>query len=171
IVRMLGRGAFGIVYLARQISLDRQVALKVSADRGSEGRTMARLEHQHIVQVFSETVEPEFHQRLLCMQLVPGMSLDKLISAIHAKYAGKRTEGPAPWTGRELLATIDASASLPAAFDPSALHDREALAQMDAVEATAWFGSRLAEALDFGHKHAVLHRDIKPANILVNSYG
>src|SRR5690606_31665160 len=49
IVRLLGRGAFGHVYLARQISLDRQVALKVSANRGSEGRTMARLEHQHIV--------------------------------------------------------------------------------------------------------------------------
>jgi hypothetical protein len=42
---------------------------------------------------------------------------------------------------------------------------------MDAVEATAWFGSRLAEALDFAHRHGVLHRDIKPANILVNPYG
>jgi hypothetical protein len=60
---------------------------------------------------------------------------------------------------------------LPTVFDPSALHDREALSQMDAVEATAWFGSRLAEALDFAHKNGVLHRDIKPANILVNSYG
>jgi serine/threonine protein kinase len=171
IVRMLGRGAFGIVYLARQISLDRHVALKVSANRGSEGRTMARLEHQHIVQVFSESVEVDFNQRLLCMQLVPGVSLDKLIGAIHAKWAGKRTDGPPPWTGRELLSTIDSAASLPAAFDPSALHDREALAAMDAVEATAWFGSRLAEALDFAHKHGVLHRDIKPANILVNPYG
>ena len=54
IVRLLGRGAFGHVYLARQITLDRLVALKISANRGSEGRTMARLEHQHIVQVFSE---------------------------------------------------------------------------------------------------------------------
>jgi serine/threonine protein kinase len=171
IVRMLGRGAFGIVYLARQISLDRLVALKISENRGSEGRTMARLEHQHIVQVFSETVEAAFNQRLLCMQLVPGVSLDRLIGAIHAKWAGQRSGETPAWTGRELLSTIDAAASLPAAFDPSALHDREALAAMDAVEATAWFGSRLAEALDFAHKHGVLHRDIKPANILVNPYG
>src|SRR5262245_43627825 len=64
IVRMLGRGAFGHVYLARQVSLDRLVALKISANRGSEGRTMARLEHQHIVQVFSEKVERDFDQRL-----------------------------------------------------------------------------------------------------------
>ncbi len=168
---MLGRGAFGMVYLARQMSLDRHVALKVSANRGSEGRTMARLEHQHIVQVFSESVDTDFNQRLLCMQLVPGVSLDRLIGAIHAKWAGRREEGLPPWTGRELLATIDAAASLPAAFDPSALHDREALAQMDAVEATAWYGSRLSEALNFAHKHGVLHRDIKPANILVNPYG
>lgn len=171
IVRMLGRGAFGHVYLARQLSLDRLVALKVSANRGSEGRTMARLEHQHIVQVFSEKVEPEFNQRLLCMQLVPGIGLEKLIDALHATHAGSRLEGPPEWTGAQLLAIIDRSASLPAELDTSALHDREALARMDAVEATAWFGARLAEALDFAHHHGVLHRDIKPANILVNPYG
>jgi hypothetical protein len=79
IIRVLGRGAFGCVYLARQRSLDRSVALKVSANRGSEGRTMARLEHRHIVQVFSETVDARTNQRLLCMQLVPGTSLDAVI--------------------------------------------------------------------------------------------
>jgi serine/threonine protein kinase len=165
IVRLLGRGAFGHVYLARQVSLDRQVALKVSANRGSEGRTMARLEHQHIVQVYAEKVDPELNQRLLCMQLVPGIGLEKLIASLHAKTY------PTDWNGAELLATIDQSASLPAALDPSALHDREALSRMDSVEATAWFGTRLAEALDFAHRHGVLHRDIKPANILVNPYG
>jgi serine/threonine protein kinase len=186
IVRMLGRGAFGHVYLARQLSLDRLVALKVSANRGSEGRTMARLEHQHIVQVFSETVDKDFNQRLLCMQLVPGIGLEKLIDALHAKRAGNREQlglgdsmlqprgalfTPNDWNGSELLAIIDRAASLPTELDPSALHDREALARMDAVEATAWFGARLAEALDFAHHHGVLHRDIKPANILVNPYG
>ena len=177
IVRLLGRGAFGHVYLARQMSLDRLVALKISANRGSEGRTMARLEHQHIVQVFSETVDPDFNQRLLCMQLVPGIGLDKLIGMLHATArAGRAASEPigrrrSEWTGAELLAIIDRSASLPAALDPSALHDREALGKMDAVEATAWFGARLAEALDFAHRHGVLHRDIKPANILVNPYG
>jgi serine/threonine protein kinase len=168
IVRMLGRGAFGHVYLARQLSLDRLVALKVSANRGSEGRTMARLEHQHIVQVFSETVEPDFNQRLLCMQLVPGIGLEKLIGALHPGHA---TNELPRWSGAEILSIIERSASLPAALDPSALHDREALGRMDAVEATAWFGARLAEALDFAHHHGVLHRDIKPANILVNPYG
>jgi serine/threonine protein kinase len=210
IVKLLGRGAFGHVYLARQLSLDRLVALKISANRGSEGRTMARLEHQHIVQVFSETVDPEFNQRLLCMQLVPGIGLDNLIGKLgergarskeRDKVAGverseppvRRESGGSPsarpqppdgnslaaspqppatsWTGAELLEIIDNSGSLPTALDPAALHDREALAKMDAIEATAWFGARLAEALDFAHRNGVLHRDIKPANILVNPYG
>ncbi len=186
IVRLLGRGAFGHVYLARQMSLDRLVALKISANRGSEGRTMARLEHQHIVQVFSEKVDPDFNQRLLCMQLVPGIGLDKLIGMLHAmavvsesdKQAEAKSEGApvvataaSSWTGAQLLEIIDRSGPLPTALDPSALHDREALGKMDAVEATAWFGARLAEALDFAHRHGVLHRDIKPANILVNPYG
>ena len=77
----------------------------------------------------------------------------------------------ASWRGSDVLAIIDVNASLPAALDPAALRDREALAEMDAIEATAWIGARLAEALDFAHQRGVLHRDIKPANILVSPYG
>lgn len=140
---------------------------------------MARLEHQHIVQVFSETVDRDFNQRLLCMQLVPGIGLDKLIMMLHDKRArdkelsaaSKAVSDTANWTGAQLIGFIDDSGSLPTALDPAALHDREALGEMDAVEATAWFGARLAEALDFAHRNGVLHRDIKPANILVNPYG
>jgi serine/threonine protein kinase len=190
VVKLLGRGAFGHVYLARQLSLDRMVALKISANRGSEGRTMARLEHQHIVQVFAEKVDTDFNQRLLCMQLVPGIGLDKLINSLHQIQVTRTEESsrkgmpikplaPVPvaepsavdWTGADMLKTIDDAGSLPMALDTSALHDREALGKMDAVEATAWFGTRLAEALDFAHRNGVLHRDIKPANILVNPYG
>ena len=50
---VLGTGSFAQVFLARQVSLNRLVALKVSANDRQEGLTMARLEHDHIVQVFS----------------------------------------------------------------------------------------------------------------------
>jgi serine/threonine protein kinase len=182
IVRLLGRGAFGHVYLARQISLGRDVALKVSANRGSEGRTMAQLEQAHIVQVYSEKVDEATDQRLLCMQLVPGVGLEKVIGSLgmqmsvsqslSAALGEKDDDAPlATWRGSDVLAIIDTSAALPTALDPASLRDREALGGMDDVETTAWMGTRLAEALDFAHQRGVLHRDIKPANILVSPYG
>src|SRR6516165_3659133 len=75
IVRALGEGAFGQVLLAQQLSLDRLVALKVTANCGQEGRTLASLEHEHIVQVFSERVDSTGRVRWLCMQYVPGTTL------------------------------------------------------------------------------------------------
>lgn len=166
VVEVLGRGAFGVVYLARQKSLDRMVALKVTANRGSEGRTMARLEHDHIVQVFSEIVDDSGQARLLCMQLVPGASLESIIVALRKVALHSGT-----WQGADYLAAIDERAQGDAAFDPSALRDRELLDEADAVESSAWVGARLAEAINFAHAHGVLHRDIKPANVLVNQYG
>lgn len=169
IVRRLGGGGFGHVYLARQVSLDRLVALKVSADQGHEGRTLAQLEHPNIVQVYSETVIPAAHQRLLCMQLVSGMPLNDLIQRLH--HLTPRAAGRPTWSGADLLAILDEAPLLPVLLDPTALQGREALARMDALEATAYLGVQLAQALQFAHQRGVLHRDIKPANILVNAYG
>src|SRR5690242_20011362 len=68
LLSVLGTGSFAKVFLARQLSLGRQVALKVSANRGQEARTLAGLEHDHIVRVFAEAVDAEHDLRLLCMQ-------------------------------------------------------------------------------------------------------
>jgi serine/threonine protein kinase len=164
ILGVLGAGSFARVYLARQRSLDRQVALKVSANRGTEARTLASLEHDHIVHVFSEVIDDEHDLRLLCMQYVPGTTLDRVIHLL----AGR---APRTWSGRAILDAIDTLSTQPTAFDPAALRDREQLAGSDFVEAICWIGSRLAEALAHAHGQRVLHRDIKPANILLNPYG
>jgi serine/threonine protein kinase len=164
VLRILGEGSFGRVYLARQISLERQVALKVTANRGSEARTLASLEHDHIVQVFSESVDTTRNQRVLCMQYVPGTTLERIIGAMNE--CERHT-----WRGRALLQAIDSLSQHPAAFHPAALRDRELLAESDHFQTVCWFGARLAEALDYAHTRGVLHRDVKPANVLVSSYG
>ena len=62
--RELGRGGMGIVYLAREVALDRPVALKLlppelTADDKvrerflREARTAAKLSHPHIVPIFA----------------------------------------------------------------------------------------------------------------------
>lgn len=69
-IRLLGQGAFGRVYLAVDIELERQVAIKVPlAERFqgtrdadiylAEARTVARLNHPHIVPVYDMGRTPE----------------------------------------------------------------------------------------------------------------
>lgn len=164
IVSMLGRGAFGVVYLARQISLGRQVALKVTVWQESEGRKMAQLEHEHIVQVFSETVDLAGIRRLLCMQYVPGPTLQQVLQRLS-------TTEPADWSGATLLAIVDRLTVQPASFDPASLRNRELLCDFDWPTTVCWIGARLAEALDYAHSHGVMHRDIKPGNIMLSQYG
>ena len=93
---------------------------------------MARLEHAHIVQVYSEKVDEATDQRLLCMQLVPGVGLEKIVASISTQLSVQRSlaatlDKPtaampaATWRGSDILAIIDINAALPTALDPAAL--------------------------------------------------
>ena len=58
LLALLGKGAFARVFLARQRSMQRLVALKASADFGQEPQTLAQLDHPHIVRVFDQRLLP-----------------------------------------------------------------------------------------------------------------
>lgn len=164
LVRELGRGGFATVYLARQVSLGRLVALKVGPNRGREAQTLASLEHDHIVHVFSESVDEARQARFLCMQYVAGATLADVMQQLSPEI---RSQG----NGSDYLAALDRISKHTDEFRPSALQERQALAEGTFFEAVCWIGAKLSSALQFAHDQGVLHRDIKPANILVNAYG
>ena len=90
IERELGRGGMGIVYLARDLTLDRQVALKVlPAELGArpdirerflrEAKTAAHLSHPHIVPIYHAD-EIDGHA-FFAMAFVEGESLAQRLTA------------------------------------------------------------------------------------------
>ena len=82
LVSELGRGAFGRVYLAEEAGLgNRPVALKVTRAEGDEPRILARLQHTHIVPIYSVRDDGETGLRLMCMPYFGGANLAQVLDA------------------------------------------------------------------------------------------
>jgi serine/threonine protein kinase len=85
IVSELGRGGMGVVYLARDTALDREVALKIvdrPSDAGNEARIIARLEHPGIVPVHDVGELPD-GRLFYAMKRVRGDRLDRWTASGH----------------------------------------------------------------------------------------
>ncbi|MBM4075333.1 MAG: serine/threonine protein kinase, partial [Planctomycetes bacterium] len=160
----LGRGAFAIVFLARQKSMQRLVAVKVSADKGDEPQTLAQLDHDNIVRVFDQRRVPNRNLRLLYMQFVPGGTLADIVREL-------KLEPPTRWTGKRYLKIIDSIVEGRGQVVPASSHIRDIVADMTWPQVVCWIGGQLARALDYAHRYGVLHRDLKPANVLLTSEG
>lgn len=138
---LLGRGGMGVVKLARQVALDRLVAvktLKAPASDDDVRRLLAEawltgaLEHPGILPIYALTLDAEG-----CPQLVM-----------------KRIEG-LTWAG--LLA---GEGALPD-FAPGRA----------GLEAHLRVMLQLCNAVHFAHARGVIHRDLKPHNVMLGSFG
>lgn len=163
IIREVGRGGMGIVFEARQKSLNRRVALKVlppgvrwseaAATRfAREAKTAGKLRHPHIVPVFAFGEE-----RGVCyfaMQYVDGFTLSELAESYDAGRAPKPVEVADSPAGRAAW-----PAQLPRPDD--AEYYRRIAAAM----------ARVAGAVQYAHERGVVHRDIKPSNLMLDARG
>jgi predicted Ser/Thr protein kinase len=144
IIEFLGRGGMGVVYKARQKTLNRIVALKLLAPEretdakfaerfSREAQALAALNHPHIVTVH------DFGQ-------VAG-----LVSQPDAANG-------APTQSYFLLMEFVDGVNLRQAMKAARFMPERALAIVPPV----------CEALQFAHEHGIVHRDIKPENLLLD---
>ena len=152
LLRQIGRGGMGVVYEARQISLNRTVALKMilGGDLASpsavrrfqiEAEAAAKLDHPNIVAIhdFGEREGLPFFS----MQRIEGPSLDREMAAL-------------------ALPSLGGSTGEKNANKTSA---RQAQVRIAKLVAT------LARALHYAHGQGIIHCDVKPSNILIDNHG
>jgi serine/threonine protein kinase/formylglycine-generating enzyme required for sulfatase activity len=164
LIRRLGQGGMGVVWLADDESLKRRVALKLLAahmtvDReaiwrfGQEAAAAARLDHPHIVAVHD--AGEEHGQHYLVMDYVEGVGLDRLLALLR----GRR---PVDVTATELNALLAAELAIDEAPAPP---------EESYLRCAVRCVREAASALRHAHTRGVLHRDIKPSNLLIDRAG
>lgn len=188
LIRRIGRGGMGVVFEARQISLNRRVALKILPldasldDRRSgrflvEARAAGRLHHPHIVPVFSVGRDQGLY--FYAMRLIEGRSLADLIGEFRGETpAPDRTTvnnaadaSPTPET------MMDEGASGLSHPDPGTDADSESASRPPPAETSPRhrlavdFGIQAADALEHAHRQGVIHRDVKPLNLMIDAQG
>lgn len=145
LIREIGRGGMGVVYLAEDAVLGRRVALKILARSAltsehdlarfrTEAKAAARLAHPGIVPVYRYGEQDGTHY--IVMEYVEGETLAQRLEALKDSTS-KTSTSAAERHVREMVEIVAA----------------------------------IAEALDYAHRQRVIHRDVKPSNILIAADG
>ncbi|EKD50900.1 MAG: putative serine/threonine protein kinase [uncultured bacterium] len=164
LVRVLGQGGMGIVYLAKQVALNREVAIKVIRKMPGESRFLARfkqeaksiakLKHENIVQIYD--VGEEEGYSYIIMDYVRGVSLDKIIKKIEEVGTEKFKE--------EMIL----SGSQSEVIEGNQLGLKTG---SDFLRLCCDLMIQVCDAVSYAHEQGIIHRDIKPSNIIIDQYG
>jgi len=157
LVRELGRGGMGLVWLALDKELRRPVALKLlrpglaidekhAVRFRREALAIASLRHPNIVQIYGTGEAHGYHY--LAMEFIEGPSFATVLEALPQDRAR---------TADDL-----ARATAVPSFARPGMSYESAIAELVAP---------VAEALGFAHDAGLVHRDIKPSNILLRADG
>jgi serine/threonine protein kinase/WD40 repeat protein len=155
----IARGGMGVVYRARQVSLNRPVALKmITAGQlatpaavqrfHTEAEAAARLDHPHIVPIY-EIGEHE-GQHYFSMKLIEGGTLASQSGKQKAEGGNSAIEDQRSKVKNE---------PQPPYFSSS---KEKEIARMVAT---------VARAVHYAHQRGILHRDLKPTNVLLDEQG
>jgi eukaryotic-like serine/threonine-protein kinase len=186
IIREIGRGGMGVVYEAFQMSLARNVALKVlpfaSAldDRHRkrfllEAQAAAQLHHSNIVPVYAVGCDRGTHY--YAMQLIHGRPISADVFDEHCRSPEKQFE-----TATEKYVDNQIHSTLDVQRDPTVGGSKQSLVsglrsqfhkshRLDRNRFIADLIAQAADALDYAHACGVVHRDIKPGNLLLDLQG
>jgi serine/threonine protein kinase/ketosteroid isomerase-like protein len=165
----IGRGGMGKVYHARQISLEREVALKVLPVVGGldpdsvtrfrrEAEAAGRLSHPGIVPIYAiGEVDDTYYY---AMELVHGPSLHEMLQSL-------RDRGP----GSLRFSLMEESEMLLRFPGIQETPVSPFLSNSVYAASCAAMALDLCGALTAAHQGQVIHRDIKPSNILLHPVG
>lgn len=197
IERRLGAGGMGIVYQARQMSLNRPVALKVlgqALTRGTdvsrfqrEAQAAARLRHPGIAQVYY--IGQDRHVCYLAMELIEGASLRRILDRLGTtQSADSSLDSIVLDDIQDEAPAKEVRFDIPTEAPESTRDQRQETNQADqnpylspqarTLRTSPGYIRRVcelvrdaAQALAHAHEQGVIHRDIKPDNLLLDRQG
>jgi serine/threonine protein kinase/WD40 repeat protein len=160
LLEVIAHGGMGVVYKARQVSLNRVVALKLIragelasatevARFRAEAEAGARLDHPNIAPIYEVGAHEGRHY--FSMKLIEGGSLAESISR-----SSRQEESP--------TSNPQSAIRNPQSNEPPHVGCYEL---KDAVQLL----STVARAVHYAHQRGILHRDLKPGNILLDAQG
>ena len=143
LVEEVGRGGMNVVFRARQLGLERDVAVKRLRSKKRSSRTArwsflseaavtAQLDHPNVIPIYGMSVDPA-GDVALAMKLMRGKSWSH---RLREDFAEHDSDLPPPRLAENLQTLLG-----------------------------------VANAIAFAHSRGVLHRDLKPENVMIGDFG